>query len=108
MKADLFDMLAHPSEPWSTLGWTHFDGVRWVRHPAATSWSGFVQALLGSTITGFSLGFGSTFWHDTLGIVLELRKLTEQRASRTSVEQVSVQQVEVARVETVGKAAIDA
>jgi hypothetical protein len=74
MKADLFAMLAHPDAPWSTLGWTQWNGTVWVRHPSVSSVSGVSQALLGSAMTGLSLGFGSTFWHDVLGIVLELRK----------------------------------
>jgi hypothetical protein len=81
MKADLFAMLAQPDSPWTTLGWTQWNGTVWVRHPAAGSLSGIAQALLGSAMTGISLGFGSTFWHDVLGIVLELRKLTEKRAA---------------------------
>jgi hypothetical protein len=84
-KADIFEILTHPLGPWSTLGWTAFDGTTWVRHASATSVSGAVQALLGCSITGFSLGFGSTFWHDTLGIVIELRKLTEKRATARAV-----------------------
>jgi hypothetical protein len=81
MKADLFAMLAHPEAPWSTLGWTQWNGTTWIRHPSVSSLSGMSQALLGSSMTGLSLGFGSTFWHDVLGIVLELRKITQNRAT---------------------------
>jgi hypothetical protein len=80
MKADLFGMLSQPSAPWSTLGWTQWNGQTWVRHAAASSVGGVTYALLGSAITGIALGFGSKFWHDVLGIVVELKKLTEGRS----------------------------
>lgn len=82
MKADLFGMLSQPNAAWSTLGWTQWDGQAWVRHSAAASWSGGMYALLGSTITGMALGFGSKFWHDVLGIVVELKRMTESRSAK--------------------------
>lgn len=84
MKADLFGMLSQPSAPWSTLGWTQWNGQTWVRHAAASSAGGVTYALLGSAITGIALGFGSKFWHDVLGIVVELKKLTEGRSAKAA------------------------
>ena len=37
MKADLFAMLAQPTAPWSTFGWTQWSGTAWVRHAATRS-----------------------------------------------------------------------
>ena len=84
MKADLFAMLASPDSPWSTLGWTRWDGSHWVRHAALASPAGAVQALMGSAITGISLGFGSKFWHDVLGVVVELRRMASNRAAQVT------------------------
>jgi hypothetical protein len=79
-KADLFSMLAHASEPWSTLGWAHWDGTDWVHCSAVVNAAGILQAVLGCAVTGVSLGFGSRFWHDVLGAVLELRNVVKRRA----------------------------
>jgi hypothetical protein len=81
MKADLFAMLAQPNAPWSTLGWTTWNGSAWVRSVAAASWGGATHAVLGATLTGAALGFGSQFWHDILEIILEMKKLSEGRAA---------------------------
>jgi hypothetical protein len=79
MKADLFAMLAHADSPWGTLGWTEWDGTKWVRTAALHDVAGAAQAVLGSVITGVSLGFGSKFWHDVLGIVVEMRALVQSK-----------------------------
>jgi len=79
MKADLFAMLAQPAAPWSTLGWTQWDGSAWVQHAATLSAGGVLHAVLGSALTGAALGLGSSFWHDVLAIVFELKKQSQAR-----------------------------
>lgn len=85
-KADIFMMLARADAPWNTLGWTTWNGQHWVRSTAAADLAGIAQAVLGSVITGVSLGFGSQFWHDTLGLVLELRTKLRTRTPEAALQ----------------------
>jgi hypothetical protein len=34
---------------------------------------GFLSTIFGAVVTGFSLGFGSKFWHDVLDLVYGVR-----------------------------------
>lgn len=81
VKADLFSILTHLDEPWSTLGWVSVTGSQWFRSPATQSIGTILYAVAGSVLTGLALGFGSKFWHDVLSTVYELRNLTRQRAN---------------------------
>jgi len=62
VKADLFAILAHLDAPWSTLGWAR-----------PVSPGAFLSTILGTVLTGFSLGFGSKFWHDALDMMYGVR-----------------------------------
>lgn len=73
-KADLFAILSNLDDPWKTLGWVRVTGGHAFMTEAATAAGPFLIALVGCVFTGFALGFGSRFWHDILGSVLEMRK----------------------------------
>jgi hypothetical protein len=107
MKADLFAMLARADAPWSTLGWTTWDGTKWVRTDALQNVAGAAQAVLGSLVTGVSLGFGSKFWHDVLGIVLEMRTLVQNKAT-VQAQTATTQVVATVKAQGDAKAAIAA
>lgn len=81
VKADLFSILTHLDDPWSTLGWVRVSGAQWFQSAALQNVGTFLYALAGSALTGVALGFGSKFWHDLLDTVYELRNLVRQRAS---------------------------
>ena len=66
VKADFFEILAHLEAPWDTLGWFR-------PTEATTSVSRFLYTLCGTVVTGFSLGFGSKFWHDLLDLLYGVR-----------------------------------
>jgi hypothetical protein len=74
LKADFFSILTHIDEPWATLGWARPFGGELVLDTALSSFPKFLYAVGGSVVTGFSLGFGSKFWHDMLDIVLRTRE----------------------------------
>jgi type IV secretory pathway VirB2 component (pilin) len=61
VKADFFAIVSHLEAPWDTLGWT--------RDAMAGSPAELLSAVLGTILTGLSLGFGSKFWHDVLDIL---------------------------------------
>jgi len=73
VKADFFEILSHLNAPWETLGWVRIGGPEMVITPALESFPRFLYTLVGSTLTGASLGFGSKFWHDVLDIVYRTR-----------------------------------
>lgn len=83
MKADLFAMLANLEAPWETLGWVQLRGEEMVRSAALSDVGQAVYAVGGSVLTGFSLMFGSKFWHDVLDIVLQTRERIRPRAVPT-------------------------
>ena len=62
VKADFFAILAHLEAPWDTLGWAR-----------PQSLSALLYTILGTVLTGLSLGFGSKFWHDMLDLVYGVR-----------------------------------
>ena len=66
VKADLFEILAHPEAPWDTLGWMRPAGDRWTPDR-------LLDAVAGTIVTGVALSFGSKFWHDTLDLVYGMR-----------------------------------
>lgn len=78
-KADLFSILGHLDDPWSTLGWVRVVGSQWHQSPAIQSWGTFLYTLGGSMLTGLALGFGSKFWHDILSTVFEIRNIVRDR-----------------------------
>ena len=64
VKADFFAIAARLDAPWETLGWTR---------AATASPARLLTTILGTIVTGLSLGFGSKFWHDLLDIVYGAR-----------------------------------
>ena len=80
-KADLFSILTHLDDPWSTLGWVRVTGTQWFQSPATQSVGAALYALAGSALTGLALGFGSKFWHDILSTVYELRTIARQKGT---------------------------
>ncbi len=66
IKADLFQILAHLDAPWDTLGW--MNGMA-----GPTSATRLLYTIMGTVLTGISLGFGSKFWHDVLDIIYSTR-----------------------------------
>jgi len=79
-KADLFSILTHLDDPWSTLGWVRVSGAQWFQSAALQNLGAALYALAGCTLTGVALGFGSKLWHDLLDTVYELRNLVRRRA----------------------------
>ncbi|MHC5023542.1 MAG: hypothetical protein ACYTGG_06470 [Planctomycetota bacterium] len=84
LKANFFEVLARPDDPWSTLGWVQVRGTQWVRSAVTLNLGASLYAIAGCVVTGIALGFGSKFWHDVLGAVREIRSM--QRARRQEVE----------------------
>jgi hypothetical protein len=80
-KADMFSMLAHLDDPWSTLGWVRVIGVQWFQSPATQNAGAILYTLGGCALTGLALGFGSKFWHDLLSTVFELRTMARRKGS---------------------------
>lgn len=74
MKADMFLILSNLDDPWKTLGWIRVTGGHAFRSEAAVALGPCLMAVVGCVITGFALGFGSRFWHDVLGSLLDVRK----------------------------------
>lgn len=80
MKADFFAILGQMQDPWSTLGWVRVEGYRWTRSVAGATVGGALYATAGCVMTGIALGFGSSFWHEVLGSVRELKKMARKKA----------------------------
>jgi hypothetical protein len=81
VKADLFSIIMHLDDPWTTIGWVHVTGGQWFRSYALTSWGAFFYTIGGCALTGIALGFGSKFWHDFLSVVNELRAMAHVRGT---------------------------
>jgi hypothetical protein len=86
LKADLFEIMSRMDKPWETLGWVHVENYRWMRSAASNSVPGAIYAAAGCVFTGVALGFGSKFWHDTLGAVYEVRDMTRIRNTRSAAD----------------------
>ncbi len=80
VKADMFSIVAHLDNPWTTLGWVRVSGAQWFQTAALGDIGTVIYAIVGCLITGVALGFGSKFWHDTLGAIYELRSIGRNRA----------------------------
>ena len=78
VKADFFEILAHLEAPWDTLGW--FRATEAKRSVARLAYT-----LCGTVVTGFSLGFGSKFWHDVLDTVHGLRHMVSAGSRAESI-----------------------
>jgi hypothetical protein len=74
VKADFFAIVSHLDAPWDTLGWTRNAPIR---SPAE-----LLTTIVGTILTGLSLGFGSKFWHDVLDIVYGARDNLRRRAGQ--------------------------
>ncbi len=85
-KADIFQILAHLDDPWSTLGWVRVIGAQWFQAPATQDIGTLLYTLGGCALTGLALGFGSKFWHDILSTVFELRTMARRRGSAMMTE----------------------
>ncbi len=79
VKANMLEIVANPADPWGTIGWITVRDGAWFRSPALASLGSILYALAGSALTGLALGFGSKFWHDTLGGIYELRSFVRDR-----------------------------
>lgn len=79
VKADLFAILKQLDNPWATLGWLQVDKYTWTRTPATATLGNAAHCIAGCVLTGCALGFGSKFWHDTLGAVYEVRNMARNR-----------------------------
>ena len=67
LKADLFQIIEN-----GKIGWNHkSDDLLWI---------------VGCLFTGFFLSWGSKFWHDLLGIMLEVKNLRKAYADEKTVE----------------------
>jgi len=75
IKANFFEVITHLSDPWKTIGWVQIQDNQWILSPVLDSLGMTLLALVGCLIMGISLGFGSKFWHDILGIVYEIRDM---------------------------------
>lgn len=96
MKADLFAILSNLEDPWKTLGWLRATGGHMFLTESTHAVGPFIMAVVGCVFTGFALGFGSKFWHDLLGSILEMRKRI--RSGRTCL---NARQPEVTHVANV-------
>ncbi|MGH9863371.1 MAG: hypothetical protein ACRD35_08105 [Candidatus Acidiferrales bacterium] len=81
VKANMLEIVANPTDPWQTIGWVTAREGAWFRSAALANPGSFLYALAGSVLTGLALGFGSKFWHDTLGGIYELRSFVRERRS---------------------------
>ncbi len=81
VKANMLEIVANPTDPWQTIGWVTAREGAWFRSPALANAGTFLYAVAGSVLTGLALGFGSKFWHDTLGGIYELRSFVRDRRS---------------------------
>lgn len=79
VKANMLEIVANPADPWGTIGWVSAREGAWFRSPALANLGSFLYAVAGSVLTGLALGFGSKFWHDTLGGIYELRSFVRDR-----------------------------
>lgn len=84
VKANFFEILTNPDNPWRTLGWVQVRGTQWVRAAVTLNLGASLYAVAGCVVTGVALGFGSKFWHDVLGAVREVR--SAGRARREALE----------------------
>ena len=75
IKANFFEVITHLDDPWKTLGWIQFHDNQWMMSPVLDNIGMTLLALVGCVVMGFSLGFGSKFWHDVLGIIYEIRDM---------------------------------
>lgn len=67
LKADLFQIIEN-----GKIGWTHeSEGLLWI---------------VGCFFTGFFLSWGSKFWHDLLGILLEVKNLRKAYAQEKTAD----------------------
>jgi ABC-type Fe3+ transport system permease subunit len=73
IKANFFEIITHLNDPWKTLGWVQLQDNQWVLSHALDSLGMTLLAVVGCIVMGISLGFGSKFWHDILGIIYEIR-----------------------------------
>ena len=80
VKADFFEILSRLDAPWETLGWARMQAGELVRTSAVSSVGKFAYAVVGCLLTGFAMGFGSKFWHDVLGVLLDTRKKIKRSA----------------------------
>ncbi len=74
VKADFFEILSRLDAPWETLGWARMQAGELVRSSAVSGVGRFIYAVTGCLLTGCAMGFGSRFWHDVLGVLLDTRK----------------------------------
>jgi hypothetical protein len=51
-----------------------------VRSSAVSGVGRFIYAVTGCLLTGCAMGFGSRFWHDVLGVLLDTRKKIKRSA----------------------------
>jgi hypothetical protein len=78
VKADFFEILSRLDAPCETLGWARMQAGELVRSSAVSSVGRFIYAVTGCLLTGCAMGFGSKFWHDVLGVLLDTRKKIKQ------------------------------
>jgi len=81
VKADLFSILTHLDDPWTTIGWVRVSGSQWVQSVALQNLGAALYAVAGCVITGIAMGFGSKFWHEILEGVFELRTIARSKGS---------------------------
>jgi len=80
VKADFFEILSRLDAPWETLGWARMQAGELVRSSAVSGVGRFIYAVTGCLLTGCAMGFGSRFWHDVLGVLLDTRKKIKRSA----------------------------
>jgi len=84
IKANFFEVITHLQDPWKTLGWIQLHDNQWVISPVLDSIGMTLLAIVGCIVMGISLGFGSKFWHDILGIIYEIRDMKRDRVDNKS------------------------
>jgi len=80
VKADFFEILSRLDAPWETLGWARMQAGELVRSSAVSGVGRFIYAVTGCLLTRCAMGFGSRFWHDVLGVLLDTRKKIKRSA----------------------------
>jgi hypothetical protein len=80
VNANFFEILTHLEAPWETLGWAQLQAGQLVQTSSALGVGKVAYTTAGCMLTGFAMGFGSTFWHDLLGVVLDTRNKLKQMA----------------------------
>ncbi|MBI4500514.1 MAG: hypothetical protein HY700_05075 [Gemmatimonadetes bacterium] len=88
IKADFFQILAHLNAPWETLGWVR-PGPSGSPALPVLSAPRLLYQVVGSLLTGISMGFGSKFWHDVLDIVYHTRRRIHGLASSGTERQIN-------------------